>query len=82
MKKNRKAKLDLNAIAKGYGVDVVFDFLRTSGFENIFVEIGGEVKFSGYNFRDQNWTVGLENPISNQIEKQIPFFGVFLNAIH
>ena len=79
MKKNRKAKLDLNAIAKGYGVDVVFDFLRTSGFENIFVEIGGEVKFSGYNFRDQNWTVGLENPISNQIDKQIPLFGVLKN---
>ena len=39
MKKNRKAKLDLNAIGKGYGVDVVFDFLRTSGFENIFVDV-------------------------------------------
>ena len=79
MKKNRKVKLDLNAIAKGYGVDVIFNFLRTSGFENIFVEIGGEVKFTGYNFRNENWSVGLENPISNQIDKQIPFFGVLKN---
>ena len=79
MKKNQRAKLDLNAIAKGYGVDVVFDFLRSIGFENIFVEIGGEVRFSGYNFRNENWSVGLENPPSNQIEKQIPFFGILKN---
>ena len=76
MKKNQRAKLDLNAIAKGYGVDVVFDFLRSMGFKNIFVEIGGEVRFSGYNIRNKNWSVGLENPPSNQLEKQIPFFGV------
>ena len=79
MKKNQRAKLDLNAIAKGYGVDVVFNFLRSRGFENIFVEIGGEVRFSGYNIRNKNWSVGLENPPSNQIEKQIPFFGVLKN---
>ena len=54
-------------------------FLRTSGFENIFVKVGGEVKFSGYSFRNENWSVGLENPPSNQIEKQIPFFGVLKN---
>ena len=79
VKKNQRAKLDLNAIAKGYGVDVVFNFLRNMGFENIFVEIGGEVRFSGYNFRNKNWSIGLENPPSNQIEKQIPFFGILKN---
>ena len=40
-------KLDLNAIAKGYAVDKVHDWLESRGFSNIYVEIGGEIKCSG-----------------------------------
>ena len=44
-----KMQLDLNAIAKGYAVDQVHDWLEVRGFSNIFVEIGGEIRCSGLN---------------------------------
>ena len=55
-------KLDLNAIAKGYGVDEVFNFLESKGYNDIFVEIGGEIKCSGRNQRNKSWSIGIENP--------------------
>ena len=62
VKSNKKCKLDLNAIAKGYGVDKIFNFLNQKGFNNIFVEIGGEVKCSGKNIKNKNWSIGIEDP--------------------
>ena len=35
-------KLDFSAIAKGYAVDVVADFIESKGIHNLLVEIGGE----------------------------------------
>ena len=40
-------QLDFSAIAKGYGVDVVSEFLVSKGIENFMVEIGGEVRCMG-----------------------------------
>ena len=61
-KQNPKTKLDLNAIAKGYGVDEVFQFLQLKGYTDLFVEIGGEVQCSGRNQRNKYWSIGIENP--------------------
>ena len=55
-------KLDLNAIAKGYAVDQVFKYIEEQGFDNIFVEIGGEVRSLGRNSLNDLWSIGIENP--------------------
>lgn len=62
-KLNAATTIDLNAIAKGYGVDIVVDFLKKKGFYRILVEIGGEVRCSGKNRREQIWSVGIDQPI-------------------
>ena len=62
VKNNKLCKLDLNAIAKGYGVDKIFNLLNQKNFNNIFVEIGGEVKCSGKNIKNKNWSIGIEDP--------------------
>ena len=62
VKNNKLCKLDLNAIAKGYGTDKIFSLLNQKGFNNIFVEIGGEVKCSGKNIKNKNWSIGIEDP--------------------
>ena len=36
--------IDFNAIAKGYGVDVIADFLESKGITNYLVDIGGELR--------------------------------------
>jgi len=54
--------LDFSAIAKGYGVDVVGDFLQAKGIGNFLVEIGGELVARGVNEKGELWKVGVNRP--------------------
>lgn len=57
------AFIDFNAIAKGYGVDVIGEFLESKNVENYLVEIGGEIRVRGKNVEKQApWKVGVEMP--------------------
>ena len=71
IKKHPETKLDLNAIAKGYAVDEVFQFLQLKGYTDLFVEIGGEVQCSGRNQRNKYWSIGIENPSGGNKSNQI-----------
>jgi thiamine biosynthesis lipoprotein len=55
-------QLDLSSIAKGYGVDVVADTLRSFGYDRFLVEIGGEVYAEGLREDGKNWRVGINRP--------------------
>lgn len=61
-KSNSGFKLDFNAIAQGYSVDVVADFLRKKGYRNFYVEIGGEVVVEGTNRTGDPWRIGIDAP--------------------
>ncbi|TWO33212.1 FAD:protein FMN transferase [Seonamhaeicola sediminis] len=55
--------IDFNAIAKGYGVDVIGEFLESKNVHNYLVEIGGEIRVKGENLDKKSmWTVGVEEP--------------------
>ena len=54
--------LDCGAVAKGFGVDQVANFLRSHGIQNYMVEIGGEVIVHGVNPNGQPWRVGVNRP--------------------
>ena len=54
--------LDLSAIAKGFGVDLVARRLEALGIDDHLVEIGGELRGSGVKPDGQPWWVGLEQP--------------------
>jgi len=63
IKTDPKPYLDFNAIAKGYAVDLVADFLESKNVANYLVNIGGELRTKGENIEKHNgWTVGIENP--------------------
>src|SRR5690606_31238029 len=49
IEKPQGAFIDFNAIAKGYGVDVVANFLESKNIKNYLVEIGGEIRVGGIN---------------------------------
>ncbi len=55
-------QLDFSAIAKGYAVDIVSEFLEARGIEDYMVEIGGEVKCLGRNPEGKAWRIGIEDP--------------------
>jgi len=55
--------LEFNAIAKGYGVDVIGEFLESKRVKNYLINIGGEIRLKGQNKqKKKRWTVGVENP--------------------
>lgn len=54
--------IDFNAIAKGYGVDVIGRFLEERGVKDYLVEIGGEIRARGLNEKGQPWKVAIEEP--------------------
>lgn len=65
LKKPNNAELDFSAIAKGYAVDQISQYLVDRDISNHLVEIGGEVKASGHNSKGENWTIGLNKPKSD-----------------
>jgi len=62
--------IDLSAVAKGYGVDELVQFLEYQGYTNLLVEIGGEVRTRGKKASGDLWRVGIEGP-SNGLGSKI-----------
>ena len=71
IKKDINTKIDLNSIAKGYAVDMIYDYLNNSKYDlkNYLIEIGGELRSK--NNSDKNWTIGIQNPQENSIIHKI-----------
>ncbi len=56
-------QIDLSAIAKGFAVDKVAEFIDQAGFENYLVEIGCEIRVRGKNELGHDWKLGIEKPL-------------------
>jgi thiamine biosynthesis lipoprotein len=69
-KTNRDVEINFNAIAQGYSVEMVGDFLESKGIRNYLVDIGGEVSAIGQKPGGKKWVVGIEKPASDKYDKQ------------
>ncbi|WP_421918257.1 FAD:protein FMN transferase [Marinifilum sp.] len=65
IKDDPKIMFDASAIAKGYGVDIVADYLESQGIVNYMVEIGGEIRAKGNSNKKRPWRVGIDKPIDD-----------------
>ncbi|MCU0234991.1 MAG: FAD:protein FMN transferase [Thermoanaerobaculales bacterium] len=67
-------RVDLSAIAKGYGVDRVAAALEAAGHLDYMVEVGGEVRARGRNRRGEVWRIGIERPdeLGREVHTVIP----------
>ena len=64
LKKSVKGQMiDVNAIAKGWGVDKIFDYLQVNGIARFMIEIGGEIRVLGLNNKGKKWKIGIDKPI-------------------
>ena len=55
--------LDFNALAKGYAVDVLANFLQSNQLDAYLVEIGGELVAKGKSPRTGNfWKIAIDDP--------------------
>lgn len=65
IKENALTYLDFNAIAKGYGIDIIGRFFEKSNIKNYLIELGGEIRVRGKNDRNSFWNIEIENPNFN-----------------
>ena len=56
-------QLNFNAIAKGYLVDIIGDYLYANGISQYMVEVGGEMKLKGQNAAGDSWKIGINVPL-------------------
>lgn len=66
IKTDPSIRLDFNAIAQGYSVDVVAEYFNDLGFDNYLIEIGGEVRAKGTK-NGNLWRIGIDKPEDNNI---------------
>ncbi len=62
-KTDPRVMIDCNAIAQGYSVDIVADFLDSLDCDNYMIEIGGEITTKGKNEFGEKWKIGIDKPI-------------------
>ena len=67
-KSNPELSIDLSAIAKGYAVDAVANYLRNLEMTDFMVVVGGEVYSVGTKSGQSPWYTGIEKPSDRTIE--------------
>lgn len=65
-----RTTFDFNAVAQGYSVDLIGDFLEANGIKNYLVDIGGEVTAKGEKPGNQKWKIGIEKPAETQTDER------------
>ena len=71
-KTNPETYCDLSAIAKGFGVDEISEYLDSKKISDYLVEVGGEIRARGKNHLKRPWRVGISSPDNNMgIQKVI-----------
>jgi thiamine biosynthesis lipoprotein len=58
-------QLDFSALAKGFGVDEIAEFLINRAVRDFLVEVGGEIRVSGQPERGGKWVLGVNTPEEN-----------------
>lgn len=63
-------KMDFNAIAQGYTVDLICEWLETKGVSSYMVEVGGEVRTKGKNAKGEAWRIGIDKPTDEELDNR------------
>ena len=61
-KSTSKLQLDFSAIAKGYAIDKVGQFLEKNNIHDYLIDIGGESLAKGKNAKGNWWRVAIQDP--------------------
>lgn len=65
IKDNPNILLNFNAIAQGYSVDVLAEFLESQGIDDFLIDLGGEIFAKGNKPNGDYWKIGIEIPEEN-----------------
>lgn len=68
--------LDVGAVAKGYAVEKVADYLKSKGISGYLLNVGGNIRAIGKRADGTNWKVGIENPDTESKEEYIRYLEI------
>jgi len=57
---------DPSGIVKGWAIFNAAQLLRQHGFENFYVDAGGDIEMAGCNGDGENWRVGIRSPFNSE----------------
>lgn len=67
VKQDERMMLSCSAVAKGYAVDVIAQFLAKKSITNFMVDIGGEIVARGENPKKELWRIGINKPVDDSL---------------
>ena len=70
IKTDPRIKIDYDALAQGYAVDVVAGFLDSKGIQSYLIDIGGEVLARRTKPGGEKWSVAIEMPSKNASDER------------
>ena len=59
-------RIDPSGIVKGWAIYNAAQLLLNQGYENFYVDAGGDVQVMGKNAHEENWRLGIGNPFNLQ----------------
>ena len=64
--KFENGKYDPSGLVKGWAINNAAKLLKKDGFNNFYVDAGGDIEVSGKNSLGQDWRVGIKNPFNQE----------------
>jgi FAD:protein FMN transferase len=62
----RNGRLDPSGLVKGWAIFNAANLIEKWGFENFFVDAGGDIQTHGKNENGQPWKIGIRNPFDRR----------------
>ena len=59
-------RIDPSGLVKGWAINTAAKLLRSLGYDNFYVEIGGDIQTSGNNAEGGQWSIGIRNPFDRE----------------
>ena len=59
-------KLDPSGLVKGWSIQRVAELLRERGYQDFYIDAGGDIQTYGCNAEGRPWQVGIRNPFNRE----------------
>jgi thiamine biosynthesis lipoprotein len=57
---------DPSGVVKGWAIQNAAEIVKDAGFQNFYIDAGGDIQTSGINSDGEPWRVGIKNPFNEQ----------------
>ena len=88
--KTPKGDYDPSGLVKGWSIWNAAQLLKKRGFENFYIDAGGDIQSHGHNADKKQWAIGIKNPF-NEVEnvkvvyvndKGVATSGTYIRGLH